>query len=55
MFEGEESQPGGILTISLGIATYNEDGLDGSTLMETVDKRLYKAKADGRNRCCCSD
>ena len=53
-FEGEETQPGGNLTISLGIATYREDGLDGSTLMETVDKRLYKAKADGRNRCCCS-
>jgi diguanylate cyclase (GGDEF)-like protein len=54
-FEGEKTQPGGNLTISLGIATYSQDGQDGSTLMETVDKRLYKAKADGRNRCCCSD
>ena len=54
-FEGEASQPKGNLTISLGIATYEEDGNDGSTLMEVVDKRLYKAKADGRNLSCCSD
>jgi diguanylate cyclase (GGDEF)-like protein len=54
-FDCEESQPGGRLTISLGIATYGRDGKDGSTLMEVVDKRLYKAKADGRNRCCCAD
>lgn len=54
-FEGEASQPKGNLTISLGIATYEEDGKDGSTLMEVVDKRLYKAKADGRNLSCCSD
>ncbi len=54
-FEGEASQPGGNLTISLGIAAYDDDGRDGSTLMETVDKRLYKAKADGRNRSCCAD
>lgn len=54
-FEGEASQPGGNLTISLGIATYEEDGRDGSTLMEVVDRRLYKAKADGRNLCCCVD
>ena len=55
VFEGEESQPSGQLTISLGIATYEEDGRDGSTLMEVVDKRLYKAKADGRNLSCCTD
>ena len=55
VFEGEESQPNGQLTISIGIATYEEDGRDGSTLMEIVDKRLYKAKADGRNLCCCTD
>ena len=55
VFEGEESQPGNNLTISLGIATYEEDGRDGSTLMEVVDRRLYKAKGDGRNLCCCSD
>lgn len=54
-FEGEATQPGGNLTISLGVATFNDDGRDGSTLMEVVDKRLYKAKADGRNRCCCSE
>jgi diguanylate cyclase (GGDEF)-like protein len=53
-FEGEETQPSGNLTISLGIATYNHDGKDGSSLMEAVDRRLYKAKEDGRNRCCCS-
>ncbi len=54
-FEGEASQPEGNLTISLGIATYDDDGKDGSTLMETVDKRLYKAKANGRNCSYCAD
>ena len=54
-FEGEASQPTGNLTISLGVATYEEDGKDGSTLMEVVDRRLYKAKADGRNLSCYSD
>ncbi len=55
LFDGEETQPGGNLTISLGIANYGIDGKDGPTLMDVVDKRLYKAKAAGRNRCCCDD
>jgi len=51
-FPGETSQPLGKLTISLGVATYRDDGEDGSTLMETVDRRLYLAKSQGRNKLC---
>ena len=35
-----------------GVLLSRRDGKDGSSLMEVVDKRLYKAKADGRNGCC---
>jgi diguanylate cyclase (GGDEF)-like protein len=52
-FPGEASQPFGKLTISLGVATYRDDGMDGSTLMETADRRLYTAKSQGRNCLCC--
>jgi len=51
-FPGEASQPQGKLTISLGVATYRDDGEDGSSLMETADRRLYLAKSQGRNRLC---
>ncbi|PLY01892.1 MAG: diguanylate cyclase response regulator [Desulfuromonas sp.] len=51
-FSGEESQPKGKLTISLGVATFKEDGENGSSLLEKADERLYRAKADGRNLLC---
>lgn len=51
-FTGEGSQPLGKLTISLGVATFKDDGEDGSTLLEAADARLYKAKAQGRNLLC---
>jgi diguanylate cyclase (GGDEF)-like protein len=49
-FEGEESQPLGDVTISIGIATFPEDGTDGDTLIEHADQALYEAKESGRNR-----
>jgi len=51
-FPGEASQPLGKLTISLGVATYRDDGDDSSTLMEIADRRLYMAKDKGRNSLC---
>lgn len=52
-FSGQETQPMGKLTISMGIATFHEDGSDGSTLLEHADKALYQAKDNGRNTVCC--
>ncbi len=52
-FVGEDAQPLGKLTISVGAATFQKDGTDGSTLLEAADRRLYKAKELGRNKICC--
>jgi diguanylate cyclase (GGDEF)-like protein len=38
------------LTVSIGIATCSRDATDYDTLFEIADKRLYQAKAAGRNR-----
>lgn len=48
-FEGEESQPNGKLTVSIGVATYPEDGDSSSTLLQKVDDALYRSKENGRN------
>ncbi len=38
------------LTISLGVAAFPEDGSDGVSILTAVDKALYKAKHDGRDK-----
>lgn len=48
-FKGEETQPDGKLTVSIGISTY----LPGKTLdqmIEEADQALYKSKQSGRNK-----
>ncbi len=47
---GEEKQPLKKLTISVGVATYPEDAIRGSALVECADQALYLAKHEGRNR-----
>lgn len=42
--------PAARLTASIGVAQCDSDGKDYDTLFETADKRLYQAKAAGRNR-----
>lgn len=51
-FPGKETQPGGNLTISIGISTFPEDGRDRYSLIEYADQALYQAKKGGRNRVC---
>lgn len=51
-FPGRETQPLGRVTISLGVATFPQDGTDGSSLIERADKALYEAKRTGRNKVC---
>ena len=40
------------VTVSVGIATYPENGQNADFLIEKADTALYKAKRNGRNRVC---
>jgi len=51
-FPGCECQPGGKVTISVGVATFPEDGKAPMTIITAADDALYKAKHAGRNRVC---
>ncbi len=51
-FDGRESQPEGIMTVSIGVASFPEDGNDSTTLINHADKSLYRAKESGRNKVC---
>jgi len=42
--------PAGSITVSLGVASYPEDGADSVTLLKAADRALYRAKREGRNR-----
>jgi len=49
-FPHQESQPGGSLTISLGVATYPDHANSPPEVVEAADRALYEAKGGGRNR-----
>ncbi len=49
-FRGEERQPSGRLTVSGGVAMYPGDSETPEELLAIADRRLYAAKAQGRNR-----
>ncbi len=51
-FEGREAQPGGRVTMSLGVATYPDHGTDVNSLIKYADDALYRAKENGRNQVC---
>jgi diguanylate cyclase (GGDEF)-like protein len=49
-FQGRETQPLGIVSVSMGVASYPDDGEDLSLLINSADDALYRAKAAGRNK-----
>jgi len=53
-FLNEEIFPNKTLTVSVGIATFPENGLLPAELITSSDKSLYKAKNQGKNTTCCS-
>lgn len=48
-FEGGQNQPGGRVTISMGVASFPEDADTADRLINRADEALYKAKRSGRN------
>jgi diguanylate cyclase (GGDEF)-like protein len=51
-FVHEEILPSKILTISLGVSTFPDNGASASELITTCDKALYQAKYKGKNTFC---
>jgi diguanylate cyclase (GGDEF)-like protein len=48
-FVGVSAEPVAV-TVSLGIATYPEDGASAEELIRRADEAMYRAKAEGRDR-----
>ena len=53
-FHYRESQPGGAVTISGGVATFPLHGTTMEAVIELADQALYRAKAQGKNRIECA-
>jgi diguanylate cyclase (GGDEF)-like protein len=49
-FHGRERQPGGQLTLTIGLATYPIDSDNGLELVDVADRALYVGKRQGGNR-----
>lgn len=49
-FKQEEIQPNKQLTVSIGVASFPEDGNEKPDLISSADKALYIAKDGGRNK-----
>jgi len=49
-FHGQETQPNGNVTISIGVATCPDDATEAIELIKSADEALYHAKESGRDR-----
>jgi diguanylate cyclase (GGDEF)-like protein len=52
-FTGRETQPGGRITVSVGVSCYPDDGREPEALIGRADYALYQAKRKGRNTVKC--
>ena len=50
VFGNGEAEPGGNLTVSMGLATFPADAADTGELIRHADRALYVAKSRGRNQ-----
>jgi diguanylate cyclase (GGDEF)-like protein len=49
---GRETQPSGMITASMGVATFPHNGQESSELIQHADNALYQAKRSGKNCIC---
>jgi len=49
-FPGEERQPMGRITLSVGVSSFPDHGETSDEILEKADKAMYYAKEQGRNR-----
>lgn len=50
--DARDSQPGGKITVSVGVANFPRDAVEREKLISSADAALYQAKHKGRNRVC---
>ena len=43
-FDARDTMPGRCISVSIGCATYPEDGIDANTLLQKADEKLYAGK-----------
>jgi diguanylate cyclase (GGDEF)-like protein len=53
-FLNEEIFPNKKMTVSLGVASFPQNGQTPPDLITSSDKSLYKAKNQGKNMTCCA-
>jgi diguanylate cyclase (GGDEF)-like protein len=49
-FPHRDIQPGGRLTVSIGVSSFPHDGADAGQIIVAADKALYRAKRAGRDK-----
>ena len=52
VFDNQKAQPGGNLTISLGVSERDNEFNQPDEFVKSADMALYKAKETGRNKVC---
>ncbi len=54
-FKSKNDKYIGLITITIGLATFPRDGLSTQSLIENADRAMYKGKRIGKNRICTVD